>query len=81
MRLLILKNLLRFSLEMSDLQLTSRLISAETQIPSDKLRKGNLEEYEWTQLTANIEKLSDAPIFIDDTPAINILSCVQSVVV
>ena len=61
-----------FSLEMSDLQLTSRLISAETQIPSDKLRKGNLEEYEWTQLTSNIEKLSDAPIFIDDTPAINI---------
>ncbi len=61
-----------FSLEMSDLQLTSRLISAETQIPSEKLRKGNLEEYEWTQLTANIEKLSDAPIFIDDTPAINI---------
>ncbi|MEI7803617.1 MAG: replicative DNA helicase, partial [Bacteroidota bacterium] len=61
-----------FSLEMSDLQLTSRLISAETLIPSEKLRKGNLEEYEWTQLTANIEKLSDAPIFIDDTPAINV---------
>ncbi len=61
-----------FSLEMSDLQLSSRLISSETLIPSEKLRKGNLEEYEWTQLTSNIEKLSDAPIFIDDTPAINI---------
>ena len=61
-----------FSLEMSDLQLTSRLISAETLIDSSKLRKGNLEEYEWTQLTSNIERLSDAPIFIDDTPAINV---------
>ncbi|HAP00645.1 MAG TPA: replicative DNA helicase [Bacteroidetes bacterium] len=61
-----------FSLEMSDLQLTQRLISSETMIPSDKLRRGNLEQYEWEHLTSKIETLSEAPIFIDDTPAINV---------
>lgn len=61
-----------FSLEMSDLQLTTRLLSAEAQLPAEKLRKGNLEPYEWEQLTSRIESLSEAPIFIDDTPALNI---------
>ncbi len=61
-----------FSLEMSNLQLVQRLISMEAEIPGNKLRSGKMEEYEWQQLQSAIEKLSEAPIFIDDTPGINI---------
>ena len=61
-----------FSLEMSSLQLVNRLISMETEIPSEKLRKGNLEDYEWQQLHAAVDKLSAVPLFIDDTPGISI---------
>lgn len=61
-----------FSLEMTSIQLVNRLISAETGIHSEKLRKGDLKEYEYQQLHSRISKLSNAPIFIDDTPALNI---------
>jgi len=61
-----------FSLEMSSVQLVTRLISSETHLSADKLKKGNLENYEWEQLNAKIGKLVDAPIFIDDTPALSI---------
>lgn len=62
-----------FSLEMSSVQLVNRLISAEAEIESDKLRKGNLASHEWAQLHHKISKLTSAPIFIDDTPALSIL--------
>ena len=61
-----------FSLEMSNIQLVQRLISLEAEISGSKLRNGQLEEYEWQQLHTSIEHLSEAPIFIDDTPGINI---------
>jgi replicative DNA helicase len=61
-----------FSLEMASLQLTQRLISMESEISSTKLRNAQLAEYEWQQLHTTVEKLTDVPIFIDDTPAINI---------
>ncbi|MGA0434169.1 MAG: replicative DNA helicase [Flavobacteriales bacterium] len=61
-----------FSLEMSAVQLVQRLISAETEISSDKFRKGNLQPHEYTQLHERIGKLSDAPLYIDDTPALSI---------
>ncbi len=61
-----------FSLEMSSIQLVTRLISSETMLASEKLRKGNLENYEWEQLNAKIKKLIDAKLFIDDTPALTI---------
>ena len=61
-----------FSLEMSNLQLVNRLISSEAHIRGDKLRNGNLEEYELAQLHSKIDKLSNAKIFIDDTPALNV---------
>lgn len=61
-----------FSLEMSSLQLVNRLIASETEIASDKLRKGTLAEHEFQQLHARIGKLSEAPIFIDDTPGLSI---------
>ncbi len=61
-----------FSLEMSNVQLVKRLISLETEITGEKLKKGNLEDWEWQQLNAAVEKMSETPIFIDDTPGINI---------
>ena len=62
-----------FSLEMSAIQLVNRLISAESELESDKIRKGNLADHEWEQLVYKTSKLTEAPIFIDDTPALSIL--------
>jgi replicative DNA helicase len=62
-----------FSLEMSELQLMNRLISAETEIEGEKLRRGDLSEPEWQQLVHKSNRLSSAPMFIDDTPALTIL--------
>lgn len=61
-----------FSLEMSAIQLVHRLISSEAGIDAKKLRSGELEGYEWQQLHTNISALSEAPIYIDDTPGLNI---------
>lgn len=61
-----------FSLEMSSVQLVNRLISGETQIEQEKIRKGNLEEWEWAQIHSKIGRLEQAPLIIDDTPALNI---------
>ena len=62
-----------FSLEMASLQLVNRMISAEAELESEKIKKGNLADHEWTQLVHKTSKLSSAPIFIDDTPALSIL--------
>jgi replicative DNA helicase len=62
-----------FSLEMSSVQLVNRLISAEAEIDSEKIRKGSLAPHEWEQLHHRIHRLTNAPIFIDDTPALSIL--------
>jgi len=61
-----------FSLEMSAVQLTKGLIASETEISLNKLRTGNLEEYEWVKLVEKTKELGDAELIIDDTPAINI---------
>lgn len=61
-----------FSLEMSSVQLVNRLIVGETRLSSEKIRTGKLEPHEWEQLDTKIRNLVDAPIFIDDTPAISI---------
>ncbi len=61
-----------FSLEMSSVQLITRMISSETGLTSEKLRKGNLEPHEWEQLNVKVKSLSDAPVFIDDTPSLSI---------
>ncbi len=67
------KSVAIFSLEMSSLQLTKRLISAEAELNADKLRTGKLEDYEWQQLHSKISKIEEAKIFIDDTPALTVL--------
>ena len=61
-----------FSLEMSSLQLVNRMIASETGISSQKIRKGDLQDHEYQQLHARIDKLAEAPVFIDDTPALGI---------
>ncbi len=61
-----------FSCEMSSLQLVNRLISSETEINSEKLKKGQLADHEWAQLNSKISPLTKAPIYIDDTPALTI---------
>ena len=61
-----------FSLEMSSVQLITRMISSETQISSEDLRKGKLSSVQWQQLTRKVDKLEKAPIYIDDTPSISI---------
>jgi len=62
-----------FSLEMASLQLVNRLISAEAELDSEKIKKGNLADFEWQQMVHKTTRLSSAPIFIDDTPALSIL--------
>ncbi|MCC6691471.1 MAG: replicative DNA helicase [Bacteroidia bacterium] len=61
-----------FSLEMSSIQLVNRLISSEAEISAEKLKKGQLEDHEFHQLNTKINKLAEAPLFIDDTPALTI---------
>ncbi len=61
-----------FSLEMSSVQLVTRLISSESELPASKLKKGDLADYEWHQLNTKIQSLADAKIFIDDTPALSV---------
>ena len=62
-----------FSLEMSELQLVNRLISAEAELESEKIKRGNLANHEWEQLYRRTARISEAPIFIDDTPALSVL--------
>ena len=61
-----------FSLEMSAVQLVTRLVASESELSSEKLRKGDLADYEWEQLHSRITALIEAPIFIDDTPALSV---------
>ncbi|MDA1209806.1 MAG: replicative DNA helicase [Bacteroidetes bacterium] len=61
-----------FSLEMSSVQLITRLISSETGLSSEKLRTGKLEKHEWEQLNVKVKSLEKAPLYIDDTPALSI---------
>ena len=61
-----------FSLEMSSEQLVSRLIASEAELSASKLRRGDLKDYEMVQLHEKIKQLSDAQIYIDDTPALTV---------
>lgn len=61
-----------FSLEMSSTQLVSRLIAAESGLGASKIIKGTLENYEMVQLKDKTSKISKAPIYIDDTPALSV---------
>lgn len=62
-----------FSLEMAKEQLAIRMLSSEAKVDSQRLRKGFLGETDWPKLTTAAGRLSEAAIFIDDTPAITVL--------
>jgi replicative DNA helicase len=62
-----------FSLEMSKEQLALRMLSTAAKVDSQRLRKGFLGETDWPKLTTAAGRLSEALIFIDDTPAITAL--------
>ncbi|MCY0878142.1 MAG: replicative DNA helicase [Firmicutes bacterium] len=62
-----------FSLEMSREQLALRLLSAESELPAHRLRTGELDGEMWGTLSRALGHLSEAPIYIDDTPGISAL--------
>ena len=62
-----------FSLEMSKEQLVNRILCSESMVDSNKVRTGKLEENDWTKLAETIGPLSEAEMYIDDTPGINIM--------
>ncbi|TVQ36764.1 MAG: replicative DNA helicase [Geminicoccaceae bacterium] len=61
-----------FSLEMSAEQLAMRLLSSQSRIGSDDLRKGNIAEADWPRLVAASQALAQHPLYIDDTPALSV---------
>ncbi len=64
---------LLFSLEMSRKELVQRLLSAEAQIDSTRMRNGKLLEKDWEKISHAIGRLADAPIYIDDNPNVNVM--------
>ncbi|HOR31988.1 MAG TPA: replicative DNA helicase, partial [Syntrophales bacterium] len=62
-----------FSLEMAKEQLAMRMLSSEARVDSQKIRKGFLGEADWPKLTTAAGRLSEARLFIDDTPSISVL--------
>jgi len=62
-----------FSLEMSKEQLVMRLLSSVGRIDSQRIRTGKLRNEDWPKLTRAVGMLSEAPIYIDDTPSISVL--------
>ena len=61
-----------FNLEMSSEQLVNRILCIESMVDSNKIRTGKLEEEDWVKLAETVGPLSEAQIFIDDTPGISI---------
>ena len=67
------KPVLIFSLEMSQDLLAQRMLCAQASVNAQELRRGNLTDSDWPKLSQAIGRLSEAPIFIDDTPTISAL--------
>jgi replicative DNA helicase len=61
-----------FSLEMSSVQLAKRLLVAEAELPSEKIRSGRLEQFEWDHLLRKTSRLVQSPLFVDETPALSV---------
>lgn len=62
-----------FSLEMSKQQITQRLLCSRARVSSQRLRAGKLANVEWTNLAIAVGPLSEAPVFVDDSPNIGVL--------
>ncbi len=66
------KEVVIFSLEMSKEQLVTRMLSSESLVDSDKLMKGTIAGEDWTKLAKGAERLSNMPIYLDDTAGITV---------
>jgi replicative DNA helicase len=62
-----------FSMEMSAAQLALRMLSSVGRLDQQRLRTGRLHDEDWPKLTSAIQKMHDAPLYIDETPALNAL--------
>ncbi|PFG65398.1 replicative DNA helicase [Propionibacteriaceae bacterium ES.041] len=62
-----------FSLEMSKVEIVMRLLSAEAQIPLNHIRKGTMNEDDWQRLASKMAAISEAPLFIDDSPNLTMM--------
>ena len=62
-----------FSLEMSDVQLANRLMSNACMIEGKKLLSGQLDRSDWLRLDKKLDKLKDAPLYIDDTEGLSVM--------
>ena len=62
-----------FSLEMSKEQMVNRILCSEAMVDSNKVRTGKLDEQDWAKLASALGPLSEADIFIDDTPGISVM--------
>ena len=62
-----------FSLEMGNLELTQRLLCAEAQIDSTKVRDGRLQDAEWDRIALGVSRLADARLFLDDNPNVSVM--------
>jgi replicative DNA helicase len=64
---------LLFSLEMSQLELTQRILCSESRVDSKNMRDGRLTEADWKKISNGVSRLAEAPIWIDDNPALTIM--------
>lgn len=62
-----------FSLEMSKVEIVMRLLAAESRVPLHVLRSGQLSDDDWTKLARRMGEISEAPLFVDDTPNMNLM--------
>ncbi|GLZ77673.1 replicative DNA helicase [Actinorhabdospora filicis] len=62
-----------FSLEMSKVEIVMRLLSAETRVPLHVLRSGDLSDDDWTKLARRMGEISEAPLYVDDSPSMNLM--------
>ncbi|MEP6665896.1 MAG: replicative DNA helicase [Nocardioidaceae bacterium] len=62
-----------FSLEMSRTEITMRLLSAEARIPLNHMRNGKMSDDDWNKLTRKMSEVSEAPLFIDDSPNLTMM--------
>ena len=62
-----------FSLEMSRSEITMRMLSAEARVPLNNIRSGSLSDDEWARMARRMGEISEAPLFIDDSPNLSLM--------
>jgi replicative DNA helicase len=67
------KPVLFFSLEMSHMELTQRLLCSEARVDATRMRNGRLQADDWPKITSAVGRLAEAPIYIDDNPNLSVM--------